>query len=144
MGLNEPLDATDIRLVSKNLETIADCSVRIAKIALDLHQITHEARIRTEMNEKELEEIPALDQLVREVVSKSLESLFSRDLLAANKAINLRQKLEARVEAFMHTAKIPYFPAIAIMLGIIAENCASIASVAFDLEIKKADAFPST
>jgi phosphate uptake regulator len=143
LGLNEPLDATDIRLVSKNLETIGDCSVRIAKIALDLHQMTHEARIRTEMNEKELEEIPALDQLVREVVSKSLESLFSRNLLAANKAINLREKLDARVEAFMHTAKIPYFPAIAIMLGIVAENCASIASVAFDLEIKKADTFPS-
>jgi len=144
MGLSDAPDPTDLRVVSKSLETIADCSVGIAKIALDLHRITHDGRIIEDLDKRELEEIPSLDQLVKELLRQSLESYFSRDLLMANNAINLRRKFDAKIETFMRTAKVPYFPAIAIMLGIIAENCSGVASVAFDLQIKKSSSFPQS
>jgi len=129
IGLNEYQPLTDIRLVSKNLERIADCSESIAKIALDLH------RIIDTIDKKELEKMLPLDQLTKEVFQKAVDSLFSRDIITANDALNLRIELDAEVEARMRRAAIPYFRAIAIMLAMIAENSASIATVAINIEI---------
>ncbi len=76
-----------------------------------------------------------LDQLTKEVFQKAVDSLFSRDIIKANDALNLRINLNTEVEARMRRAAIPYFRAIAIMLAMIAENSASIATVAINIEI---------
>lgn len=142
IGVNDPFDPTDIIVVSRNLETIADCSLNIAKVALDFHRITHDRMIRENIDEKSLEEIPLLGQSVEEVFKKTVESLFSKDLIPANDAINLRRKLDDRIDAVMRTTTTPYFRAIMVAIAVIAENCASIASLAFDLELRRFKSFP--
>ena len=79
---------------------------------------------------------------LEEVYKKTVESLFSRDVIATNNAINLRRKLNDRIDTVLRTTTTPYFRAITIAITVIAESCSQIASMAFDLEIKKYNSFP--
>jgi phosphate uptake regulator len=135
MGLN--FMPIGFRLISKNLERIADYSENIAKIALNLH------RTKDTIDERELETLLVLNRLTKEIFQKALNALFSRDIIAANEAINLRTKLDAEVEIQMNKSIVPHLSTIAIMLSMIAENSASIAAVALNIEINKSSSFPS-
>ena len=136
MGLH--FSPIGFRLISKNLERIADCSDNIAKIALNLY------RTKNTIDEREIETLMALNQLTKEVFQKAVDALFSRDMNAANEAINLRTKLDAEVEIQMNKTIVPYLSTIAITLSMIAENSASIAAVALNIEINKSNSFPNT
>lgn len=131
LGLNAPFDPTDVRVVSTNLERIADCSDTIAKIAIDLQ------KRKDSIDEKQMRPISHLNQIVKEVFQTSIEGLFSEDVIITNDAINFRKMLDAEVEDLLRKATIPYFPAIAIMLAMIAENSANIAAVAMSIQIGK-------
>ena len=137
IGLDESFTSISVRLVSKNLERIADCSKGLAKIALDLH------RMKASIDMHELNKLSLLDQLTKELFKKAVESLFSRDVITANEALNLRMKLDAEVEGQLRKAIIPYYRAISIMLAMIAENSGTMASVAINIEINKSNSFPS-
>jgi len=135
-GLREPLASTDTRLISKSLERIADCSEGIAKIVLELQKYG-DADYKME-----LERISSVEQLTKELFKKSMDSILERDLINANSAINLRLKLDDELEARMRTVPLPYFRALFVMLAMIAENSATIASVAINIEMSKSDSFP--
>lgn len=136
IGLDSPFDPTSLILVSRSLEGIADCSENLAKIALEL------CEHRDEIKKEELEKILPLEKLTGEIFRKVIGSLFSGDIIAANEALHLRTKLGAEVEARTPKAVIPYFRPIAIMLSIVAERCASIATTAINVEISRFNSFP--
>jgi len=136
LGLYEPLASTDIRLISKSLERVADCSEGIAKIVLELQEY------RDTVDRIELETISSIEQLTRDLFQKSVDSVLSRDLLTANYAINLRLKLDDELDARIRKVSIPHFRAIAVTLAMIAENSATMASAAINMEISKSDSFP--
>lgn len=134
-----PFGPIGLRLVSENLEGIADCCESIAKIVLEVH------RIMDGIDKKDLKELSTLDELTKEVFRKSVDSLFSGNIITANDAINLRDRLEAEVEAQMRKAILPYHRAIAVMMAIIADNCSTIATVAINIHICRSNSFsPST
>jgi len=137
IGLTDYLGPTGVRLVSKNFEGVSDCSKGIAKIVLELNDI------KNEINKEELEKISYLDCLTRKMYQKAADSLFSRDIIGANEAINMRIQLGKEIEARMRRAAIPYFRAIAIMLAIIGERSGSIATVIINREIWKCNSFPA-
>ena len=80
--------------------------------------------------------------MTKEVYRKAVDSLFLRNVILANDALNLRDKLEAEVESHEHSTIIPYFHTIATMLAMIAENSATIAFEALNSEIRKDNSFP--
>lgn len=135
ISLKAPISRVGIRLVSRSLERIADCAENIAKIALQLHEI------RDTIDKEELNKISLLGKMTKDVYQKAIDSLFMRNVINANDALNLRDKLDAEVESRMHTVAIPYFRAIPIMLAMIAENSATIAFEVINSEIKKRDNF---
>ena len=116
------------RLVSKYLESIADSSKSIAKIALDLHSFGV-------VNKKELEQLVYLETLTKEQFKKSIDSLFARNVNLANEAINQSGKLEVEIENQLHKSSVPYFRAIAMMLAMISEDSAGIAAMAINTQI---------
>jgi phosphate uptake regulator len=127
-----------LRVISKNLERIADCSKQIAKIAL------HLTKTRDKIEKDELPRLSIVNQLTKKIFNKAVDSLFLHDIIQANEALNLRDVLDAEVEAYMRQATTPYYhDAVFIMLAMIAENSASIAAIAINLEISKSTAFPS-
>jgi len=135
MGL--PFGPIGVRLISKNLERIADCSENIANISLNLHGT------KDTIDERELEKLLGLNRLTREIFQKAVNALFSGDITAANDAINLRTRLQTEVDTQRYKAIIPYYSTIAIMLSMIAENSASIAAVVINIEINKSNSFPN-
>jgi phosphate uptake regulator len=131
----EQIDPTSIRLISKNLERIADCSEQIAKTTKNFNKLN--------INIKEKSKnISNLIQLSIRIFEKTIDSLFLKDLEEANEAINLREKFDQRVETETRTTQTPYFQTIATMLSMIAENSASIATIAINREISKLNSYP--
>lgn len=49
-----------------------------------------------------------------------------------------------KVEAEMREAIIPYYYVIVVVLAIIAENCATMAIVAINMQLYNSDSFPSS
>jgi phosphate uptake regulator len=136
IGLDEYFTTISSRLVSKNLERIADCSKGLAKIALNLYGMKETVDIH------EINKLSSIHRMTKEVFKKAVESLFSREIITANEALNLRSKLDAEVETQMRKALIPYFRAISILLAMVAENSGNIAAVAINIEIDKSNSFP--
>ena len=132
IGLIEPID-TSLRLVTKNLERVTDCTEKIAEIALDLHTI------RTEVDEKELKKLSVLGQMVKDVFRKAVNSFFARDIITANDARDLRDEIVDEAQARRRIASIPYFRAITIMLSMIAAHSASIAVVTFNIKVSESN-----
>lgn len=135
IAVNTPLSLTGIRLVSRSLERIADCAENLAKIALHIQQI------KETMTEKEVNRTSSLDKKTKEIYRKAVNSLFLGNVRAANEALNLRDELEAEVADQMQNSTILYFRTIAIMLAMIAENSATIAFEAINLEIKRTNCY---
>lgn len=135
IGLKEPIDPS-IRLVSKNLERVADCSENIAKIVLDMYTI------RNEIDKKELEKIMILTKITKEMFKKAVDSFFSKDMINANEVHNLREKIDNEARERRRKAVIPYFRAITVMLSMIAENSASIAVLTINIVISESNHLP--
>jgi phosphate uptake regulator len=126
------------RVISKNLERIADCSKQIAIWSL------HFNCIRDENNKNERSHLSKVTHLTQKIFNKAIDSLFLHNIIQANEALNLRDSLDAEVESHMHQALTPqYYDAIFLMLTMIAENSTSIAAIAINLEINKSSAFPN-
>jgi phosphate uptake regulator len=127
-GKNEYLDPTSIRLVTKNLERLADCSRDIGKIALSLYDL------RDTINRDEMVKLTPLIQMTKNIFHEAIDAIFLGDIIRANNAINDEVMLEQKIES-LHPVNIPYYRAIAVILAMIAENCAAIASVAIDVGV---------
>jgi phosphate uptake regulator len=132
------VDPMVFRVISKNLERIADCSKQIANMSLHFDDMS------AKVEQDELPRLSEVTQLTKKIFNKAIDSLFLHNTIQANEALNLRDTLDAKVESRMHQALTPqYYDAIFIMLAMIAENSASIAAIAINLEINKSTAFPS-
>jgi hypothetical protein len=139
IGLEELLDVTGVRVVTKNLEGIAGSARKIATIAIELQALEKTDAIDRE----EFEKLAPLATLGREAFRLALDSLFTGNIITANAAINVRDTLNPAVEARIRAVAIPYFRAVAIELTEIAKRSASIAIVAMGITIGKTTHFPS-
>ena len=83
-----------------------------------------------------------LNQMTKEMFQKSVDSFFSRDMIAANEVLNLREKVDDEAQVRRRKAVIPYFRAITIMLSMIGENSASIAVVTINNKISESNYLP--
>jgi phosphate uptake regulator len=135
--LDTAFTATSFRVVSKNLERIADCSKEIAKIVLFLHES------RDALKSHEFHQLSSISQLTKEIFKKAVDSFFSQDIIKANEALNLRNTLDATVETRKCKEVFPYYHAIPIMFAMITENSASIAAIAINLNINRSASFTS-
>lgn len=126
--LHEYLDPTSIRLVTKNLERLADCSRDIGKITLSL------CNMRATIDCNELRKLSPLIQMTKDIFHEAIDAVFLVDIRRANDAINHEVMLEQELES-LPQLDIPYYRAITIILAMIAENSAAIASVAIDVGV---------
>jgi phosphate uptake regulator len=134
IGLEELLDITGVRLVTKNLEGIADSATNLATIAIELQKL-HE---QDPLNMEEVHKLAPFVQKGRQGLQMALESLFSGNVIVANTVLNFRDELVTILETRKRVAAIPYFRAIVIELTEIAKRSASIALEAIGITIGKA------
>lgn len=139
IGLEELLDVTGVRIVTKNLEGIADSATNVATIVIELHTMHEQNTIDME----ELKKLAPLVQKGRDAFQLALEALFTGNIKAANTVINLRDELITIAETRVRAVAIPYFRAVVIQLTEIAKRCASIAIEAIGITIGKSSRFPS-
>ena len=133
------LNPLALRVISKNLERIADCSKQIAKIVQRLK------KTKDTIEQDERPKLSAIIQLTEKIFNKAVDSLFAHDIIQANESLNLRDKLDAEIENYTYIRQTMtpfYYDAIFTMLAMIAENSASIAAIAINHEINKSTAFP--
>jgi phosphate uptake regulator len=138
IGLEELLDATGVRIVTKNLEGIADSATNLAAIAIELQALNNQKIL----DRDELEKLAPLAKMGREAFKLALESLFTGNIIAADTVVNLRDELIAIAEMRIRAVAIPYYRAVVIELTEIAKRCASIAIEAMGITIGKIPRFP--
>jgi len=124
------------RLISMNLERVADCSKNVAKIVFDLRSMGDH------LDNNELKELSSLNQLTKEIFQKAINSFFLRDLIVANEVINLRDTLIAETQLKRNGATLPYFRAVTIMLNMIAEYSSSIAGETININVSQSNYLP--
>ena len=139
IGLEEFFDITGIRVVTKNLEGIADSATNLAAIAIELQALNNQKVL----DRGELEKLAPLAKMGRDAFQLALESLFSGNISAADTVVNLRDELIAIAETRVRAVSIPYFRAVVIELTEITKRCASIAVEAIGITIGKSPRFPS-
>jgi len=95
------LSPASIRLITKNLERIADCAEYIAKVTLNLDNI------RDEINIQELKKMTTLYHTVKRLYKMATDSLFSGNITTANNAADLRRKIDTELWSQLPEIRIP-------------------------------------
>ncbi|MEK6851208.1 MAG: phosphate uptake regulator PhoU, partial [Candidatus Thermoplasmatota archaeon] len=95
LGLRNRLEITGYRLIAKELETVADYGEEIARNVIDL--IRSNAEVPTGLGKS----LRDLAEGVRDVYSKGIGGLLSRDLKLANQAIVSREEMKRKEQKFM-------------------------------------------
>src|SRR3989454_6284114 len=95
LGLRNRLEIAGYRLIAKELETVADYGEDIARKVLEL--IEADVAIPTSLARS----LKDLSEGVRDVYSKGMSGLLSRDLKLANQAIVARDEMKKKETKFM-------------------------------------------
>ncbi|HEV8594932.1 MAG TPA: PhoU domain-containing protein [Thermoplasmata archaeon] len=95
LGLRNRLEIAGYRLIAKELETVADYGEDIARNVLEL--IDEDVEVPTPLAKA----LKDLVEGVRDVYSKGIGGLLSRDLKLANQAILTRDEMKKKEQKFM-------------------------------------------
>jgi len=95
LGLRSRLEIPGYRLIAKELETVADYGEDIARNVIEL--IDNDVEVPTPL----VRSLKDLAQGVRDVYSKGIGGLLSRDLKLANQAILTRDEMKKKEQRFM-------------------------------------------
>lgn len=139
LGMENRLNNAGYRVISKELETVADCAETVARAVLDLIDRNAEfewPRLRT------------LKELVDRAVTlhgNGLAALVTRDLKLANATADASRQLEEDLDAFMQgvfqdapsPAELLAIKTIADNLSRVAEYSHSIANIAFNRYLER-------
>ncbi len=132
IGLKEPLQIPDNRMISKYLETIADYAENIAKRAIELQK--YKAQIRSETMEK----LSQLGELAHSIFQNAMNCVISGDMKIANSTLEMRNVVDIEEEKLMlGLPDIPHLGAVALAITRIAESGAGIAVIALDRALEK-------
>jgi len=131
IGIDEPLDIPDDRLISKSLEKIADWAENIARRAILLED--YKDRIL-----EETEKLSFFGKLARDTFQKSMECIFSGDIKNASSTLEMKKTIEEEEERLMaELGPIPHLRSIALGFTRIVENSATIAAIAINRALEK-------
>lgn len=132
IGLQEPSQILDNRMISKYLETIADCAENIAKRVVELEK--HRKSIKSETITK----LSQLGELSHTIFQKAMDCIFSGDIKLANSVLEMRQVADMEEEKLMRDLPdVPHLGAVALLNARIAESGAGIAVIALDRALEK-------
>jgi len=119
-------------MISKYLETIADCAENIAKRAIELQK--YKGHIESETMEK----LSQLGELAQSIFQNAMDCVVSGDMKIANSALEMRQVVDIEEEKLMwELPDIPHLGAVALAITRIAESGAGIAVIALDRALEK-------
>jgi len=136
IGLKEPLHIPDNRMISKYLETIADCAENIAQRVIALQ------KYQTHIEKNVIDRLTQLGNLALSIFQKAMDCVFKGDIRTANGILEMRRALDLEEEELMR--QLPHIPHLgAVVLGItrIAESGAGIAVIALDRALEKPNDF---
>lgn len=139
LGMETRLHNAGYRLISKELETVADCAESIAKNVICL--IDRQANFDWSL-------LRTLKELADEAASSygnGLAALITRDLKLANKTVNASRQLETKLQNFLEvlfkevdqTQELMAMKTIVDNLSRIAEYSHSISNVAFNRYLER-------
>ncbi len=132
IGLKEPLQIPDNRLISKYLETIADYAENMAKRILEF------LRYKKKVATSTIERIYQLGELAHTIFQSAVDCVFTGDMKIANSVLEMRQVIDLKEEKLRRRLpNIPYLGAIALCITRIAESGAGIAVIALDRALEK-------
>jgi phosphate uptake regulator len=134
--LRKTFSPASIRLITKNLERIADCAEYLAKLTLHLDAN------RDILDRDELKTMAGIFHSIQTLYNMAIDALFSGNVAVASDAGDLRRRIDAELWNQIPQMKMPYAPAISIMMAMIAENSVSIAGEAINIIISKTTSYP--
>jgi phosphate uptake regulator len=139
LGMETRLNNAGYRLISKELETVADCAETIAKNVIDL--IDRQAEFEWSL----LRTLKEIADEAAALYGNGLAALITRDLKLANKTVNASRQLEARLQDFLKVLfksvedpqELLAMKTIVDSLSWIAEYSHSISNVAFNRYLER-------
>jgi len=136
IGLKEPLQIPDNRMISKYLETIADCSEKIAQRVIALQ------KYKTKIGKDMIDRLTQLGDLAHSIFQKAMECLSTGDIKIANGVLEMRKALDLEEEKLMRQLPdVPHLGAVVLGITRIAESGAGIAVIALDRALEKPNDF---
>lgn len=127
IGLQDPLQIPDNRMISKYLEAIADNTENMAKRVLEL--IEYKKKVPRDV----IERIYQLGEMAHTIFQSAMDCVFTGDIKIANTVLEMRQVVDLKEEKLrQELPNVPYLGAIALCITRIAEKGAGIAVIALD------------
>jgi len=139
LGMRTRLEIPGYRVISKDLETVADHCEEIARAVLTL------LNARVEISPGFAKQLKELSETVIDVYGKAIGGLLSRDIKQANEAIHLQEAISKREQDLLRLMLKEYddpkvvIPFRSVILGIVkmSEYAHSIAVIAFNRYLEK-------
>jgi len=132
IGLQDPSQILDYRMISKYLETIADCAENMAKRAIELE------KYKKSIGSETIAKLSQLGELAHTIFQKAMDCFFSGDTKIANSVLEMRQVVDLEEDKLMkELPNVPHVGAIALLNTRIAESGAGIAVIALDRALEK-------
>lgn len=136
IGVKDPLEIPDQRMVSKYLETIADCAENVAQRVLALQEY------RPQINPDMTKRLYRLGSLARSIFEKAMDCISTGDIKVANHLLEMRRALDLEEEKLMRQLPdIPHLGAVVLGITRIAESGAGIAVIALDRALERPNSF---
>lgn len=136
IGIKELLQIPDERMISKYLETIADCAEKIAQRVLALQEY------RTQVSVDTINRLQRLGSLARSIFEKAMDCISTGDIKIANHLLEMRRTLDLEEEKLMRQLPdIPHLGAVVLGITRIAESGAGIAVIALDRALERPNDF---
>lgn len=124
IGLQEPRNCLGYRLIAKSVERVADHAVAIAKDITEMRQ---------PMNKDVVEKITSMSNFALEVLDEACLSMFKRDYLAADRAIEKSRKIDDMEKSLMHSISRLRDANELYRIKLITENIRRVAEYASDI-----------
>lgn len=136
IGLKEPLQIPDNRMISKYLETIADCAENIAQRVIALQ------KYRADIGMDIMNRLSQLGGLAHSIFQRAMDCVFTADIRTANGILEMRRALDLEEEKLMRQLPdIPHLGAVVLGITRIAESGAGVAVIALDRALEKPNDF---
>jgi phosphate uptake regulator len=129
-----------IRLISKSLERIADCSEYIARYARELYT-------RKAVNHLQMATLNEMAHAVLTLFNKAIESITNLNDISVDSALDvldMRRDVDMSLWKEIRDLDVPYYQAIISLFEMITENSANVASEALNIGVTNSTNFLSS